>query len=165
MTKKAEVKLIGMYRDHKRCVADVSGESLTKQSFKDECDINNIMRKYEQTGVLMHARQHMGQYGDFLGAPEYHEAMNAIVLADEMFMSLPSKVRAKFGNDPAAFLAFVQDEKNSEEMRELGLLSAVGLADEEQASESDKGPKKKQPKKSGTEAAVEAQGSTPDAQP
>jgi len=38
-----------------------------------------------------------------------------------MFNDLPSSIRSRFGNDPAAFLDFVQDENNADEMVKLGL--------------------------------------------
>ena len=37
--------------DHRLYCEDVS---LTKQSFKDECDINNIMNKWVKNGILTH---------------------------------------------------------------------------------------------------------------
>lgn len=97
------------------------GESKTKQSFKKECDINVIMAKYQKTGALSHVNQFAGDY-DFAPAISYLEAHALIEQADEMFVALPSTLRNKFDNDPSKFLAFVQDEGNSDEMRELGLL-------------------------------------------
>lgn len=41
--------------------------SLTHQSFKDECDVNNIVRAYTQTGMINHLPRTEPQYGD---APE-----------------------------------------------------------------------------------------------
>ena len=122
--------LAGNYRKHSRVHPIISGESRTKQSFKKECDINNIMSKYEKTGIISHCRQHGGEYGDFIAAPDYHTAMTEITRAEEMFMAIPAGVRAKFGNDPAAFLAFAQDPENLEEMREMGL-APVPLPDVE----------------------------------
>lgn len=97
------------------------GASQTKQAFKEECDINRIMRKFERTGMIEHARTVPGGYGDFCSAPEFHEACNVVLAAQEMFSTVPSKVRKRFDNDPAAFLAFVQDPANADEMVELGL--------------------------------------------
>ena len=100
---------------------DYSGHSLAKQSFKDECDINKIMLRYEQTGILEHAREHQGRYGDFLDVPTYQEALNGIQDAQEAFMSLPATVRDRFENEPAQFLAFAQEKKNFDELVEMGL--------------------------------------------
>lgn len=118
-------ELVGFHRKHDRVFADLGGESLTQQHFKEECDINTIMRKYETSGLLNHINQFGGEYGDFLEAPDYHTALNQIMEAQDMFMSLPSKIRAKFGNDPEEFLVFVQDPENIEELRRLGLAKPV----------------------------------------
>ena len=41
--------------------------AMTKQSFKDECDINKIMAKFQKTGALNHYAKHAPQYGDASG--------------------------------------------------------------------------------------------------
>lgn len=108
--------------------------SMTKQSMAAECDINNIMRKFVKTGAVAHVNKHGGHYGD-VTALDFRESMEVVRRSKEMFAELPAKLRARFGNDPAAFLAFVQDKKNLPEMRELGLAKpevkpAPSLADE-----------------------------------
>lgn len=95
--------------------------SRTKQSFKDECDINKIMRRYVVHGVLPQGVG-VAKYGDFSEAGTYLEAQNIIIKARAQFSSLPSKVRERFRNDPAEFLKFVQDKGNAEEAQQLGLL-------------------------------------------
>lgn len=95
-----------------------------KQHFKDECDINNIMRRFIKTGVLTHVNKHSPAYGD-VPSQTYHEAMEVVRHATELFMEVPAMIRKKFGNDPAAFMAFVSDEKNVEEMRKMGLAKPV----------------------------------------
>lgn len=99
--------------------------SLTRQSMSAECDINNIMKKYERTGILDHQNRYEGGYGDFTSAPEnYHEAMNQIIEAQDMFLSLPAQIRKKFANDPGNYLEFATDPANAEEMIKLGLAVA-----------------------------------------
>lgn len=93
----------------------------TKQSFKDECDINHIMARYQKTGVLDFAQKHAPQYGDCTGV-EFQAGMQKIAQARSMFEELPSKLRLRFSNDPAEFLEFVQNPANREEAKELGLL-------------------------------------------
>lgn len=117
------------YKTHERVQFQSLKPSLTKQSFKKECDINVIMKKFEKTGLVSHFNAQQGQYGNFIGAPDYHAAMNLLVAADEMFQSLPSKIRARFHNDPAEFLDFAQDEANEAEMIKLGLKRSEKPAD------------------------------------
>lgn len=107
---------------HERVVQEPGGPSMAKQAFKDECDINQILRRFQKTGLVEHVRQTQGRYGDFVSAPEFQEACNLVIEARAMFDSLPSKVRKRFDNDPAAFLDFAQNPENEEGMRELGLL-------------------------------------------
>ena len=98
------------------------GESRTKQAFADECDINNILARYNRSGLIDHVSTYGGQYGDFVEVTDYHSSLNQIREANDMFMSLPAKVRSKFENDPGAFLDFVLNEDNKSEMANLGLL-------------------------------------------
>jgi len=95
--------------------------SRTQQSFRDECDINNILRQFNVTGQLP-AGSVQPQYGDFSGITDYQSALNAVMAAQDSFLQLPAKVRAKFQNDPALFVDFASDEANKDEMKALGLL-------------------------------------------
>lgn len=98
-----------------------TGKSTVKQSFKDECDINNIMKKYINYGTLPQMINENAQYGDFVDVPTYHESCNIVLKAEEQFNALPANVRKRFGNDPAEMLAFCSNPENLEEMYKLGL--------------------------------------------
>lgn len=97
------------------------GETRTKQSFREECDINRIMARYLRSGVLPPGVG-VGRYGDFSAVTDFHEAQQIIKEAEAQFASMPAKVRDRFKNDPGVFLAFVGDPANAKEARELGLL-------------------------------------------
>lgn len=103
-----------------RVRVDCSKGGRAKQSMRDECDINLIMAKYLKTGAVEHFAKHGGDYG-FASSISFHEAMNVVTKADQMFIALPSDLRRRFGGDPGVFLEFVQDESNLEEMVKLGL--------------------------------------------
>lgn len=110
-----------MKRERKRvqlcCPAE---ELITEQSHKPMCDINNIVNRFNKTGVIEHRNEHRGQYG-FATSSTYQDAMYIVARAQSMFNELPSHIRKKFKNDPSNFMDFVQDPKNSEEMVKLGL--------------------------------------------
>lgn len=106
----------------------VEGVSLTQQHFKDECDINNIIRNYTKTGLLPDVGVVETSYGDYSTPVDYHAAMTLIAQAREQFEALPSDVRKKFDNDPAKMLEFVQDKNNIKESVELGLLNKEALS-------------------------------------
>lgn len=121
MTKAAKAVARARPRVQFHCV----GESRTLQSEASACDINQIMRRFEKTGVLTHTREFGGRYGDFVDAPGFHQACTLVVEAEQMFASLPSKVRKHFRNDPAEFLAAVEDPEREGELRALGLLQTA----------------------------------------
>lgn len=100
-------------------------EDRTKQSFKDECDINIIMKRFERTGTLNWVNRHSPQYGDVSGL-EFQTAMDIVAAGKSAFAALPARIRDRFRNDPAQFLDFVQNPANAAEAAELGLLSPEG---------------------------------------
>jgi len=93
----------------------------TQQHFKDETDINNILRMFNITGQLP-KKAITPQYGDFSGVLDYHTALNAVIAADGEFMTLPANLRARFDNDPQELIEFLNNPENKEEAIKLGLL-------------------------------------------
>lgn len=94
----------------------------TKQSFKDECDINTIMSRYQSTGEIPVINERAPQYLDVTTGFDFHTMQNQLVEAQALFDDLPSKLRERFANDPGEFLAYVADPTNHPEMAKLGLL-------------------------------------------
>lgn len=99
--------------------------SLTKQSFKDECDINNILKKYQNTGLITHVQEARSGYGDFTAVTDYQSALNAVLEAQDAFLELPAQIRERFNNDPTEFVAFIDDPRNANAAIELGLKPRV----------------------------------------
>lgn len=95
--------------------------SLTVQEARDEVDINTIVRQFGLTGKLPEGLV-APVYGDFSQLSDYHAAVNAIARANETFDDLPAEVRAKFNNDPGAFVDFALDTKNRDQLKEWGML-------------------------------------------
>lgn len=95
--------------------------SMTKQSFREEVDINTIVKRFGLTGQLPPDIR-APEYGDFTQVVDFHTALNAVALARESFDALSGEVRARFHNDPQELLVFVSDEGNRAEARKLGLL-------------------------------------------
>ena len=94
--------------------------SLTQQQFKEESDINTIVDRFMKSGVLP-TPVNMPQYVDFEGIFDFQSAMNAVRAADENFMRMDSKVRARFNNSPQEFLEFFANPENTQEAIRLGL--------------------------------------------
>lgn len=100
---------------------DASHDGRTQQSFKDECDINILMKRFLVGGQLP-VDVRMPTYGDFTGVSNFHEAVNAVRTASEAFMEMPPDVRARFHNDAGEFVDFCSDDANREEAIKLGLV-------------------------------------------
>jgi len=94
--------------------------SLTQQQFKEESDINTIVDRFMKSGVLPNP-VNMPQYMDYEGVFDYQSAMNAVRSADEQFLRMDAKVRARFNNSPQEFLSFFADPANTDEAIRLGL--------------------------------------------
>ncbi len=90
----------------------------TKQSFKDETDVNRIIEKHTRMGTLSHLEQWGGTYGDW-SEFDFQDAQNQIAKANSMFEQLPSAVRNKFSNSPERFLDYDNDEENKDELEKL----------------------------------------------
>lgn len=96
--------------------------SLTQQSFKEEVDINEIVRRFGITGQVPESFN-PGVFGDFTGVDDFHESMNKIAAAQQEFMQLPAAIRERFGNDPGKMLEFLSDSSNKDEAVKLGLVA------------------------------------------
>lgn len=106
-------------------VSDATGlecrdPSLAIQSQKDEADINTIVRNFGLTGKIPDV-VYMPEYGDYTDVTDYRGAVEAIRQAEEGFLTLPGEVRARFENSPQAFMEFVHDPSNAEELVNMGL--------------------------------------------
>lgn len=117
----SKTKFRSLYGEKIKVALKFEDVSLTKQSMKDECDINNVLKRYETTGVLPDYIKENPQYGDFSDVGTFQEAMDTINRSMEQFNMLSAKVRDRFANDPVKFLAFVNDAQNIDEMVSLGL--------------------------------------------
>lgn len=104
----------------RRVIQPLGGPSMTKQEFKEQCDINHIMAKYQLTGAIDHFAKWAPQYGDFSPC-DYQEARELVTRAQQMFAELPSSIR-NLTETPEGFLAFVQNPANAAKLKELGLV-------------------------------------------
>lgn len=97
--------------------------TMAQQQFKDEVDINNIMDKYiKAPNPQIFVRNGKGVYGDFTKTKDFQSSLDAILEAEDAFMSLDAKIRSRFENDPGKLLKFLEDPRNLEEASKLGLV-------------------------------------------
>ncbi|WNK13702.1 MAG: internal scaffolding protein [Microvirus sp.] len=98
-----------------------SGDGRTKQSFKDECDVNRIMSRYMSSGILPeHLTRATAQFVDCT-AVDFQEAQLIVAGARTLFAELPSAVRSRFRHSPEAFLEFAENPANGPALAEMGL--------------------------------------------
>ena len=101
--------------------------SMTIQSAADETDINVMIARYQKTGSF-HGSTNMPtvrpDFGDFVAVPDYQNAMNILIQAQDQFAALPAQIRDRFANSPENYLAFLSDSSNKEEAIKLGLVNA-----------------------------------------
>lgn len=98
-------------------------EGLTQQSFREECDINVIVKRFGLTGELPENLR-MPVSGDFTGVSDFQTAMNLVVEAQAQFMTVPAEIRERFNHDPAKLIAFLENPNNKDEAIKLGLVNA-----------------------------------------
>ena len=110
------------YEPHKKYVFKTTGESLTQQHFKEECDVINIIKRHDRNGIIEHVQRGQARYGDFSEVADYREALDLVRDAQQEFMSVPSDIRKKFDNDPGKFYEFVSNPDNKEELKQMGFI-------------------------------------------
>lgn len=101
-----------------RPVVNTGEDSLVQQQFKDEVDINTIIRRFGLGGAPAYAQ---GVYGDFTGITDYWSAREAVAKAEAGFLALPAEARDKFDNDPGRFLEYAEGVTEDEMIEYLGL--------------------------------------------
>lgn len=92
---------------------ETGSDTLVQQSFKEEVDINTIVRRFGITGNMPFGRDG-GMYGDFTGITDFQSAVDLVNDTQTRFMTLPAQLREKFSNDPAAIVRFAQSSSKEE---------------------------------------------------
>ncbi len=114
-----------MRERYKLAVIDCSGDKIrTKQSFKKETDINNIMARFVKTGNISPEAlaKRQATFADVSEIGDFHQCQNQIQEAHSAFMTLGPEIRSRFENEPAKLLDFMNDPENKKEAIELGII-------------------------------------------
>jgi len=97
--------------------------SKTDRQYKEQVDINSIMKKYDGRMGNVPDLGRRGVFVDLSKMPvDYAAALNLVEDANAAFETLPVEVKKKFRQNPAELLNFVADKRNEDEARRLGLL-------------------------------------------
>lgn len=98
-------------------------ERQTVQADADRVSITSIVARAKRNGgVVGSVPVRHGTFSDISSAPSFMDALNVVAKATSMFEALPSRLRDRFGNDPAQLLAFLDDEENRDEAIKLGIV-------------------------------------------
>lgn len=93
---------------------------MTEQQYKDECDINTILRNYGAVPVPI--AEKIPRFADVSEVGDFAKSLSMVTRATEAFEAQPSSLRARFGHDPSAFYEFVSNPDNRAECIKLGLI-------------------------------------------
>lgn len=121
--KLVNTKIVAAYDKKPRYRSVPVGPSMTKQSFQEETNINNILRKYDRETLEAQALQNPGRFLDLPSGLDYQKALNMAINAKASFDALPGTIRAMFENNAEDFLEFMENPENEEEIISLGLRS------------------------------------------
>lgn len=97
--------------------------NLTRQEFKDDCDLNKIILRYTPERLIESYNAFKGSFGDYSEVPDYQGMREQVLATDSWFASLPANIRSRFENDVSKIVSFLEDDNNYEEAVKLGLLS------------------------------------------
>lgn len=96
-------------------------DSQTDPSFAEQCNVNNIIKKYKETGQITHMARSQGVYADVSTVTDLLTATTQVEKAAEAFKTIPAELRRKLNEDPAALIDFLNDPNNDEEAIYYGL--------------------------------------------
>lgn len=108
------------YGEPEQGLSFVDSVDATHQSFKDECDINVIVRRNGIAQIYENMPIIDDLYADITSIPDFHTAQNVVLAANDSFAQLSPDVRSRFA-DVSELLDFLSDERNRDEAESLGL--------------------------------------------
>lgn len=93
-----------------------------QQQFKDDCDINLILKKYGIDRVAPESVQiPVEHFRDVSATPkDLTAAYNLIRESEEMFYELPAELRRAVNDDPRRLMELAQSENGIKELQRLG---------------------------------------------
>lgn len=137
--------------------------SLTQQQFKDECEIESLLKAHNLGQVMGILNNHQRQplYGDVSDIPDFHDSQNHVARATEYFNGLPSDVRAQFNNNLGEFLSALNNPSAREALTDMGVLKKVADKVEDKADVQPVNPPVVDKQSSASESASTAVEGTP----
>lgn len=90
----------------------------TKQSQKDETDINKMLARASREKTLSHLEKYEPMYADFSDY-DFEENQKKLVQANTIFEELPAEIKREFAQSPEEFFNYVTNPENAARLPEL----------------------------------------------
>lgn len=110
--------------------------SKTSQEFKDEVNINNLLKKYTAQAQVMGVpvsellpKLGSAAYGDMTNLGDFMDMENKRAQLIQLFESLPSDVRRKYGDRLEGFVFALNDSTEYRYLAEKGVLNKREVED------------------------------------
>jgi len=91
--------------------------SLTIQDQKKSTDINEILNRFQKTGLMDHVQQNEPAFADVTGY-DFQTNQNTVATIQSMFNELPASVRQQFDHDPQKYIEHIAVQDNVEDMKD-----------------------------------------------
>lgn len=122
--KKVNCRTAYTARDDERVSLFCPDDGMTQQHFKMECDVNEIVRRFVQTGDATLLEGSSPVYANVSEMPtDLASAYAAIYQAEDAFMRLPSEIRKSLDNDPSRLGQWLADPDNKGVAVKFGLMN------------------------------------------
>lgn len=96
-------------------------EGRTRQEFRAESDINNLMKRGES--AIVPAMRDAGVFADVSTIGSLHECLEKVRRANDVFAALPPGVRSAFDNRPELFTEAFDTPEGVAKLRELKVVA------------------------------------------
>jgi hypothetical protein len=108
--------------------------SMCQKHFQDECNINNILKKYRKTGIIDHVTKARLVYGDFNQYKDAAQNLDKVAKAQQLFEQLPAELRNEFKNSIPGFFDYISQAKNFDQCVAWGIFDKPAPAPEVEAA-------------------------------
>ncbi len=99
------------------------GDTMVREAFRDECDVNKIVARYALAGT-MPLTVAEAAYGDVSEVSDYKTALDLVYASKDRLSELPDAAREMYMKDPLGYWTALDATKERSDLVELGLLEA-----------------------------------------
>ena len=97
--------------------------SMTDQSFKDDCNINNVVDRHGRIDPEAIINRRQGQYTDASEVPQLQESLNAGIAEGQIMLQANPELQRLANNDPRQVEKVLADPENRELLIKAGIFN------------------------------------------